>query len=140
MKKILDSSIIKECCSKKCFGIDDNHGSCCSIANRNFIIGPIRDPSAFLNAVRKKFQDDTIRFDDVLMEFDEGRVFCSQDVWQNPDNYPCLRINPDSRMKHCVFYNPFVRACSIYSIRPEPCRKYKCSYLNQRLGITEVCG
>lgn len=135
MKKPNAALTIKNCCSKNCFGIEGYHASCCSVENRNYIIGPIKDAPRFLSAIRKKFNDDSIQFQDVFMEFEEGRVFSSQQVWQNPDNYPCLRVNPETRNKYCMFYNPFVKACSVYNIRPETCANYKCEHLREQLGL-----
>ena len=35
-------------CSNKCYGIPGHHGSCCTIEDRDFIIGPHSDAEEFV--------------------------------------------------------------------------------------------
>jgi Fe-S-cluster containining protein len=126
-------SIIKDCCSKNCFGFENNHASCCSIEDRDFIIGPITDADRFLVSLRERFNDDDIQFQDVFITYEEGQKFSEKSTWQNPNNYPCLRINTETSRKYCIFYNPFVKACSVYSIRPSTCVNYRCDFLKKQL-------
>ena len=41
-------------CSNKCFGIPGHHGSCCTIEDRNYIIGPHPDADEFIETLSKK--------------------------------------------------------------------------------------
>ena len=42
-------------CSNKCWGVDNYDGSCCTIENRDFIIGPHPDADEFVERLSLKF-------------------------------------------------------------------------------------
>lgn len=116
-------------CQKKCLGYDNNHGGCCTVSNRNFIIGPVGNSKEFIEKLKKRIPGVDISFDDVFIEYEEGRrMFPDKPVWQNPNNYPCLRLN-QTKLASCIFYNEAIKCCSIYEDRPEMCRNYMCDYL-----------
>ena len=123
-------------CSNKCWGVDNYHGSCCSIENRDYIIGPHRDTEDFLSRLESKFCR-KITYSEVFIDYEEGKnLFPEKTTWQNPNSYPCLRINFDSPNKSCIFYNNFIRSCSIYDIRPEVCEMYECDFLRDQTKLT----
>ncbi len=41
-------------CSNKCYGVEGYHGSCCSIEERNYIIGPHHDTEEFIKNLSEK--------------------------------------------------------------------------------------
>jgi len=123
-------------CSNKCWGIDGYHGSCCSIEDRDYIIGPHKDCEKFLSDLESKLGK-KIPYDEVFVNYEEGRkIFHSKPTWQDPKNYPALRINFDSHNKSCIFYNNFLRACMVYEIRPFVCQKYECDFLTKQTELT----
>ena len=117
-------------CSKKCLGYEGNHGGCCSAYN-NWILGAVKDEEEFLKNLSMKFGREVKR-EEVLIDFEEGKkLFPNKQSWQNPNNYPAIKVNTEDPAKYCIFYNKTIRACGIYEIRPSMCRKYECDYLKQ---------
>ena len=57
-------------CSTKCYGIKDNHGSCCTLDNRDYIIGPHHDTKEFLGRLSERFGRE-IKHNDVFAVFDD---------------------------------------------------------------------
>jgi Fe-S-cluster containining protein len=118
-------------CSEKCMGFAANHGGCCTIADRDFIIGPHFDTDEFLDRLSEKFGRN-FEFDDVFYSYEKGKnVLQSKSTWQNPDSFPALKVDFFNPKLPCIFYNTTIKACSIYDIRPQTCRDYECSYLTQ---------
>lgn len=121
-------------CSFKCCGVDNYHGSCCSVENRDWIIGPIDDSNEFLERVRQRFGIH-IQYDDIFMDYHEGKkLFPERSNYQRLASYPALRVNMDSPMKPCIFYNSTIRKCMVYDIRPNTCRNYQCDFLKENKG------
>ena len=117
-------------CSNKCMGFQGNHGGCCTVADRDFIIGPHSDSSEFLDRLSEKLGREILS-KEVFYSYEEGKVlFPNKSTWQNPDNYPCLRLDLLNPKLPCIFYNSSVRACMIYDIRPNTCIEYECEYLS----------
>lgn len=122
-------------CSLKCYGIDDYHGSCCSIENRNYVIGPIDDAKEFVSRLKNKFGDH-IQYSDIFIEHDEGsKLFPEKSHWQSSTSFPAMRININSEKKECIFYNTTIRKCMVYDIRPTVCKRYKCQYLKDNESV-----
>lgn len=120
-------------CSKECYGFKNYHGSCCKLENRDFIIGPIGDAAEVLTRLATHFNRE-VNYNDIFIDYEEGhRLFPNRSTWQNPSAYPALRVNLDSRDLNCIFYNSTVRACSIYTIRPQTCQKFYCDYLRKKI-------
>ena len=118
-------------CSTKCFGINDYHGSCCSLEDRDYIIGPHYDTVEFLDRLTKRFGR-IIKYSEVFVDWSEGRkMFPDKSVWQNSNNYPALRIEENDSRLPCTFYNTKIKACTVHAIRPQVCRDYECDYLKQ---------
>lgn len=132
-RKFYDMKIIAQTCSHDCYGVNDYHGSCCRIENRDFIIGPITDTEQFLQRLKNQFNRE-IDYDDIFINFEEGsKLFPEKSSWQRPGAYPALRPDLTSKDLHCIFYNNTVRACSIYNIRPSTCYKFVCEHLQKKL-------
>lgn len=120
-------------CSNKCCGYDGYSGGCCSIENRNWIIGSIHDAQIFLRNLSLKLGR-TVEFDEVFYQYEEGKnLFPNIEAWQYSTNYPAFKVNVNSEKKYCIFYNETLKYCSVYDIRPHTCRSYKCDYL--RTGV-----
>jgi Fe-S-cluster containining protein len=126
----MDSS---EICSKKCCGINFFHGGCCSIDDRDYIIGPIKDFDIFLEKLTFKIGR-KITKEEVFIEYEEGKkLFPNKPVWQNKENYPAFRVDLTDSRKYCKFYNKSLKNCSIYDIRPQTCISFVCEYLKNNL-------
>jgi len=116
-------------CSFKCWGTDNYDGSCCTLENRDWIMGPALDWKEFLKNISLKIGRE-IGFSEVFYTYEEGsKLFPDRSVWQNPDNFPAFKVDLNSPRKPCIFYNQSIRSCSVYEIRPETCRIYSCDYL-----------
>lgn len=110
-----------EYCSKSCLGYEGNHGGCCTVGDRNFIMGRIEDYEEFLQKVDRTFSE-------VFMTYEEGsKLFPEKSVYQDPNNYPAFRLNFLDQGLPCIFYKN--NKCSVYDIRPRSCREYLCQYL-----------
>lgn len=116
-------------CSEKCFGSEGYDGSCCSIETRNFIIGPHRDAEEFLQRLAVKLGR-SIPKEEVFFSFEEGRnLFPDKSNWQRPESYPALRVEMSNQRHQCIFYNLTLKQCTVYDIRLQTCRDYRCDYL-----------
>ena len=123
-------------CSQKCMGHAGNSGGCCTLGERDFIIGPILDADAFLKRL-SQFTSRPVERSEVLIEYDEGkRLFPDRSHWQNPANYPALRVLADHPRRPCHFYDTARAQCSIHSVRPDTCRQYQCRWLTEVLERT----
>ena len=116
-------------CSFKCWGIDNYDGSCCTLENRDWIMGPAEDWENFIKNLSAKIGR-KVEFSEVFYTYEEGsRLFPDRPVWQDPSNFPAFKIDLNSPRKPCIFYNLSIKSCMVYDIRPETCRKYSCGYL-----------
>lgn len=120
-------------CSNKCFGIPNHHGSCCTLEDRDFIIGPHPDAEEFITRLSDKLGRD-IDYREVFVDYEEGKsLFPNKSTWQNPNSYPAFRVDFYNPRLPCIFYNTKVRACTMYDIRPTTCQEYECEYLSNHL-------
>jgi Fe-S-cluster containining protein len=118
-------------CSNRCFGIENYDGSCCSVEDRDFIIGPHTDCDRFINDLSEKLGRE-VNYSEIFIDYEEGSsLFQTKTTWQNELNYPALRVNLHHPKKHCIFYNPTLRYCTVYDIRPKTCEEYECWYLSE---------
>ena len=118
---------LKNICATKCFGIDGYRASCCSLEDRNYIIGPIDKESQdrVLNHVKDK------TWDEVFVNYWEGKeMFPDREIWQQESSYPALRPK-DNEIKSCTFYDDENSVCSIYDHRPNVCKNYFCPYVEE---------
>jgi len=122
--------VIRNTCSRECFGIKNYDGSCCSVESRDYIIGPIsrEEQRRFLHDINDTY-DETKTLDDVFIEYEEGsNLFPEKSNWQSPQNFPALRVT-DSEKKSCTFYNELNKKCDVHAIRPSVCANYCCDHL-----------
>ena len=125
-------------CRTKCCNIKGYDGSCCTVEDRNWIIGSIPDHMEVLERIRALNPEVEITWDDCFMTYEEGsNLFPDKPTWTNPSNYPCMRINMNSRRKGCVFYNDLLGYCTIYEARSTTCSNYKCEHLLEHLEEKE---
>ena len=118
-----------EICSTRCMGYPGNRGGCCTVDDRDYIIGPHTDSEEFVKRLSEKFGRE-IQYEEVFVEYSEGRkIFPNKPTWQDPNSYPALRLDFSHLKLPCIFYNTKLGVCSVYEIRPEICDNYKCSYL-----------
>ena len=116
-------------CSNKCMGFTGNHGGCCTVADRNFIIGPHSDSHEFLERLSKKFGRD-FEYDEVFYSYETGKnIFPNKSIWQEEISYPALKLDFYNPLLPCMFYNTKLKCCTIYEIRPQTCQNYECDYL-----------
>lgn len=116
-------------CSNKCFGIPEHHGSCCTIEDRDYIIGPHPDSNELIDILSDKLGRE-IEWGEVFVGYEEGKnMFPNKPTWQNKDSYPAFRVDFYNPRLPCIFYNTKIKSCGIYDIRPKTCRDYECEYL-----------
>ena len=117
-------------CRENCLGHAGNHGGCCQVDDRDYIIGPINDSEQFLERLRKKFPGIDIQWRDLFLTWEEGsKLFPNKPVYQDPKHYPALRLDMAHKRLPCIFYNSTLKCCSVYEIRPDTCKKFFCPYL-----------
>lgn len=125
-------------CSNKCFGIDGYDGSCCTIEDRDWTMGPIHDSHEFIKNLSEKLGEE-IKHEDIFIEYEEGKnLFPEKKTWQSPFAYPSFRIQLDNKRLPCIFYDINEKQCTVYDIRPETCRKYECNYYSVIKSINEA--
>ena len=132
----LRDQIIHYTCLKNCYGKKGNAGACCTIQDRDWIIGPITDPKDFLKRLRSHFGRE-FRYDEVFIDYKEGhKLFPDKATWQNPKHYPALRVLFDPE---AVYPCPFLgeqRQCTIQEIKPKICSDYLCDHLKSVISQT----
>ncbi|MDZ4838276.1 MAG: hypothetical protein SGJ27_31215 [Candidatus Melainabacteria bacterium] len=135
-QEVIDSACYYTC-TRMCYGVKDQAGGCCMIGDRDFIIGPISDTARFIEDLSKKLGE-KIKFEDVFIEYDEGhKMFPDKSCWQNPKNFPAMRVLPDeSRGFPCQMLS-LDSKCMVHSIKPEVCNTYLCDYLKGVVGYLE---
>ena len=132
---ILRSLLIQHTCAHKCMGLVGNNGGCCTLADRDFIIGPVDDVDGFLERLGKHWGRPVLRIE-VLIDYEEGReLFPNRSTWQNPRNYPALRVRSDNPRFPCMFYDEATAGCLIHEDRPHMCRKFTCDWLKHVLEV-----
>ena len=73
---------------------------------------------------------------EVLIDYEEGReLFPNLATWQNPRNYPALRVRSDNPAFPCMFYDEATAGCLIYEERPHMCRSFTCDWLKHVLEV-----
>jgi Fe-S-cluster containining protein len=122
-------------CTRNCFGIADYAASCCQLAKRDWIQGPVPDAEEFLLRLATRFGSD-MPFDEVFIRFEEGAaMFPERSVWQDPANFPAIRPVVDAAAKYpCPFLGVDDR-CGVYEDRPNLCREYRCEHLQKVLDL-----
>ena len=119
-------------CSNKCMGFEGNHGGCCTLGDRDFIIGPHDDTKEFLQRLSEKFGRE-IDYKDIFIDIEEGKkLFPNKSMWSNERSYPSLRVDTMNPFLPCIFYNMKLKACMVYEIRPNTCKNFECTYLQEQ--------
>ena len=91
-------------CSNKCFGIPGHHGSCCTIEDRDYIIGPHPDADEFIEILSKKLGREIER-EEIFVDYEEGKnMFPNKSTWQNQSSYPAFRVDFYNPKLPCIFY------------------------------------
>lgn len=113
-------------------GFEGNHGGCCTLSDRNFVIGPHTDTKDFLERLSTKFGRE-IKYEEVFIDYEEGKkLFPSKSMWSDEKSFPSLRIDIMNPFLPCIFYNMKLKACMVYEIRPNTCKNYECDYLQEQ--------
>jgi Fe-S-cluster containining protein len=113
-------------------GFDGNHGGCCTLGNRDFIIGPHFDTKEFIQRLSTKFGRE-IKHEEVFIDYEEGKkLFPSKSMWSDEKSYPSLRVDTMNPFLPCIFYNMKLKACMVYEIRPDTCKNFECTYLSEQ--------
>lgn len=135
-EKELKGQIIYYTCLRNCYGKKGNAGACCTVSDRDWIIGPITDPQEFLTRLEKHFGH-PYRYKEVFVDYEEGRkLFPDKTTWQEKKNYPAMRVLMDQEGLHpCPFLSE-KRECTIQSIKPKICGDYLCDHLKTVLSNT----
>tara|TARA_Y100000361_G_scaffold54686_1_gene47710 strand:- start:130 stop:768 length:639 start_codon:yes stop_codon:yes gene_type:complete len=115
-----------------CNGVKDNNGECCHIKDKNWIIGQVKDHEEVLKRVQKHY-DKNLRWNDLFIDYDEGKkLFPNKPMWQDKNNYPAMRVNPNVDDTPCVFFDD---GCKIHKIKSDVCKLYKCDWLKTKEEI-----
>lgn len=122
-------------CTKICYGVEGQSGACCTLGERDWIIGPHDDTQAFVDRLSAR-DGKQWKVEDVFIDFEEGsKLFPDRPVWQDPANYPAMRVEMRDNFP-CQFLKD--GQCSVYDIRANLCRSYQCDFLKAALSITEI--
>jgi len=134
-REALKSTLTEYTCGQRCMGHAANHGGCCTVETRDFIIGPIADSAAFLARLSEK-TGRAVPHAEVFVDHAEGRaLFPDRATWQRRENYPALRVVMDTPRHACRLYDDEAGACTVYEIRPEVCRRFLCDPLRHLLSL-----
>lgn len=133
-EQVLDL-LIAHTCTRKCFGRPGYAASCCHLADRDFIIGPIHDSAAALERLRQRLGSH-LEWHDVFIDFAEGSaLFRERASWQNPANFPALRVRTDDGGRFACRFLGENQLCTIHDIRPATCRSYQCEHLQKVVAL-----
>ncbi len=139
-REALREEVIAYSCSQNCMGWRGNVGGCCTVDDRNWIIGPVGDVdvATFLVDLGRVLGREVSR-DEAFIDFEEGRaLFPERSQWQNPANYPALRVLPDVARIPCRFYESSTGGCTVHDIRPALCRNYFCDHLKDVISLLNL--
>jgi Fe-S-cluster containining protein len=125
-------------CSNKCWGIEGYDGSCCTVEDRDWIIGAHYDADEFIEKLSEKLGE-KVNYNDIFIEYEEGKnLFPNKLTWQSESNYPAFRVKLDHKKLPCIFYDTEQKQCTVYDIRPETCSLYECNYYSVVKSINQV--
>ena len=112
-------------CSTNCWGQKGYDGSCCTIENRDYIIGSIDEESQKRLLMNNKH----LSWNDMFITYEEGRkMYPNKPILQDKTWYPAMRLQNDER-NSCIFYKN--KSCSVYDIRPTVCKEFFCDHLKE---------
>jgi Fe-S-cluster containining protein len=125
-------------CSNKCWGIEGYDGSCCTVEDRDWIIGANYDAHEFIEKLSEKLGE-KVNYNDIFIEYEEGRkLFPDKPSWQLESSYPAFRVKLDHKKLPCIFYDTDEKQCTVYDIRPETCSSFECNYYSVVKSINQV--
>lgn len=128
----LSDMVVLHSCTRNCLGKKGNSAGCCTMGNRDYIIGPIPDAKAFLKRYKKSV-DPKASYQDVFIDYDEGsQLFSHLSTWQNKENFPALRVKTEDPSNPCQFLNQD-NLCSVHKIRSKTCSNYSCDHVKEIL-------
>jgi len=131
-KEEVADMVVAHSCTRNCLGIEGNSAGCCTMGSRDYIIGPIPDAKAFLKRYRKTMKSNA-KYDEIFIDYKEGsKLFPDLDTWQNPDNFPAIRVKTDQPHKPCMFLGEN-SLCSVHAIRSKTCSSYSCDHVKHML-------
>ena len=130
------AAVVEYQCTQKCMGHPGNNGGCCTLDERDWIIGPIRDVDDFLARLSKHLGRPVSRVE-ALIDYDEGaKLFPERATWRDPANFPAMRVLADQPRNPCRYYDAAKALCTIHPARPETCRTYECDWLKEVIQRT----
>ena len=133
-RNALLATLTEYTCGQRCMGEPGNRGGCCTVAARDFIIGPMADAQEFIGRLESKLGR-PVAHAEVFIDHEEGSaLFPDRSTWQDARNYPSLRVLKDDALNPCRFYDAGAGACGVYDIRPQICRTYQCEVLTRLLS------
>jgi len=114
-------------------GHASNQAGCCTVGERDYVIGPIRDAEQLLDRLNST-AGRTYTWGEVFIDAEEGaKLFPEKSNWQDESVYPALRIDVTDERLPCKFLGEN-GLCTIHDIRSDTCRNYSCGFLED---ITE---
>ncbi|MBX9695084.1 MAG: hypothetical protein K2Z81_22050 [Cyanobacteria bacterium] len=124
-------------CTQKCCGVVRQSSKCCTISDRDWILGSVKDTDRFL-ADLSKLKGREVPYDEVFVDFEEGsQMFPDKPSWQAKKNYPAMRVHVDRSKGHpCTLLGDDL-LCSVHTIKPAICKNYYCEYLQYIKNIME---
>ncbi len=115
-------------CLRNCMGNKGTAGSCCSIGDRDYIIGPVHDAAQVLERL-SALRGREVPHDEVFIDYEEGSaLFPERPFWQKKECFPAIRVNTEDAAMPCIFLADD-NLCSIHAIRSETCGNYSCDHL-----------
>lgn len=131
-KEEISDMVVAHSCTRNCLGIEGNSAGCCTMGNRDYIIGPVPDAKAFLKRYRDTVKKDAT-FDEVFVSYKEGsKLFPDLETWQSPDNFPAFRVRMDEDSKGCRFLDED-SLCTVHGIRSSTCQNFSCGHIKDML-------
>lgn len=131
-KKEIADTVVMHSCTRNCLGIENNAAGCCTVGERDYIIGPIPDALDFLKQYNASI-DSNATYDEVFVEHKEGKqLFPDRETWQDPQNFPALRLQMDQETHPCRFLGDD-NLCTVHQIRSQTCRAFTCGHVSELL-------
>ncbi len=132
-KEELADIVILHSCTRNCMGVENNAVGCCTLYDRDYIIGPIPDSNKLLERYRETVNPEATH-EELFVDFEEGKtLFPERESWQTPKNFPAIRVDMESTSHRCQYLGDD-NLCTIHEIRSETCRKFSCGHVKDLLA------
>lgn len=125
--------LISYTCLRNCCGVAEQAGTCCTLADKDWILGPIEDFAEVLKRLEERLGR-PVPFAEVFIDYEEGRLlFPDKSSWQDPAHYPAMRVVPDTFDVLARYSCAFLKngRCSIHDIKPDVCASFLCDYVQK---------